>query len=83
MVFGGFDSYASVNNVLLSCYSKEGFLEEAKLVFYGMGEGKDEVSWNSMILAYGSIKMEQKHWLCFRKWLGEDWLLICLLWLVF
>ncbi|XWS33450.1 hypothetical protein CRYUN_Cryun22dG0083900 [Craigia yunnanensis] len=56
VVFGGFDSYASVNNVLLSCYSKEGFLEEAKRVFYGMGEGKDEVSWNSMIVAYGQHK---------------------------
>ncbi|XP_021274214.1 pentatricopeptide repeat-containing protein At3g49710 [Herrania umbratica] len=53
LVFGGFDSYASVNNALLSCYSKEGLLEEAKRVFYGMGEGKDEVSWNSMIVAYG------------------------------
>ncbi|KAE8695975.1 Pentatricopeptide repeat-containing protein [Hibiscus syriacus] len=30
VVFGGFDAYASVNNALLSCYSKEGFLEEAK-----------------------------------------------------
>ncbi|XVF15379.1 hypothetical protein REPUB_Repub09cG0147300 [Reevesia pubescens] len=56
VVFGGFDSYASVNNVLLSCYSKEGFLEEAKRVFYGMGESKDEVSWNSMIVAYGQHK---------------------------
>ncbi|KAK6237820.1 hypothetical protein QUC31_003289 [Theobroma cacao] len=56
LVFCGFHSYASVNNALLSCYSKEGLLEEAKRVFYGMGEGKDEVSWNSMIVAYGQHK---------------------------
>ncbi|XP_022775076.1 pentatricopeptide repeat-containing protein At3g49710 [Durio zibethinus] len=56
VVFGGFDSFASVNNALLSCYSKDGFLEEAKRVFYGMGEGKNEVSWNSMIVAYGQHK---------------------------
>ncbi|MBA0620305.1 hypothetical protein Godav_006054 [Gossypium davidsonii] len=56
VVFCGFDSYASVNNALLSCYSKEGFLREAKRVFYEMGECKDEVSWNSMIVAYGQHK---------------------------
>lgn len=56
VVFCGFDSYASVNNALLSCYSKEGFLREAKRVFYEMGECKDEVSWNSMIVAYGQYK---------------------------
>ncbi|KAE8010412.1 hypothetical protein FH972_006783 [Carpinus fangiana] len=52
-VSGGFDSYVSVNNTLVTYYSKNGFLEEAKRVFYGMGEVRDEVSWNSMIVAYG------------------------------
>ncbi|OMP01762.1 hypothetical protein COLO4_11629 [Corchorus olitorius] len=56
VVVGGFDSYASVNNTLLSCYSKLGVLEEAKQVFHGMGECKNEVSWNSMIVAYGQHK---------------------------
>ncbi|GMJ08072.1 hypothetical protein like AT3G49710 [Hibiscus trionum] len=56
VVFGGFDAYASVNNALLSCYSKEGFLEEAKRVFNEMEEGKDEVTWNSMIVAHGQHK---------------------------
>ncbi|KAF7806035.1 pentatricopeptide repeat-containing protein [Senna tora] len=51
-VLGGFDSYASVNNVLITYYSKNGFLDDAKQVFYGMGEIRDEVSWNSMIVAF-------------------------------
>ncbi|KAH7566739.1 hypothetical protein JRO89_XS08G0225500 [Xanthoceras sorbifolium] len=49
----GFDNYTSVNNSLLTYYSKNGFLEEAKIIFYEMGDVKDEVSWNSMIVAYG------------------------------
>ncbi|XP_061355754.1 pentatricopeptide repeat-containing protein At3g49710 [Gastrolobium bilobum] len=53
-VFGGFDSYASVNNAVLTCYSKKGFLGEARRVFCEMGvDGRDEVSWNSMIVACG------------------------------
>lgn len=53
-VLGGFQLYASVNNILISCYSKNGFFDEAKRVFYWMAdEVKDEVSWNSMIVAYG------------------------------
>lgn len=50
---GGFDSYASVNNALISGYSKNGFFHEAERVFCEMGGVKDEVSWNSMIVAYG------------------------------
>ncbi|CAK7339706.1 unnamed protein product [Dovyalis caffra] len=53
----GFDSYVSVKNSLLTYYSKNGFLEEAEMVFHGMGEEvRDEVSWNSMIVAYGQHK---------------------------
>lgn len=53
IVLGGFDSYVSVNNALLTYYSKNGFLDEAKRVFNVMGEMRDEVSWNSMIVVYG------------------------------
>ena len=59
-VSGGFDSYVSVNNALVTYYSKNGFLEEAKRVFYGMGEVRDEVSWNSMIVAYGQHREGSK-----------------------
>ncbi|CAN8278449.1 unnamed protein product [Cochlearia groenlandica] len=55
-VSGGFDSYASVNNAFVAYYSKGGLLKEAVSVFYGMGELRDEVSWNSMIVAYGQHK---------------------------
>ncbi|KAL0652084.1 hypothetical protein Bca4012_094775 [Brassica carinata] len=55
-VSGGFDSYSSVNNAFVSYYSKGGLLREAVSVFYGMGELRDEVSWNSMIVAYGQHK---------------------------
>ncbi|KAL4285980.1 hypothetical protein HN51_053666 [Arachis hypogaea] len=51
---GGFDSYASVNNAMLTSYSKEGFLCEAKRLVHKMGlGGRDEVSWNSMIVVCG------------------------------
>lgn len=59
-VSGGFDSYVSVNNALVTYYSKNGFLEEAKRVFYVMGELRDEVSWNSMIVAYGQHRQGLK-----------------------
>ncbi|KAM6564093.1 hypothetical protein CsatB_024091 [Cannabis sativa] len=53
-VSGGLVSFASVNNSLVTYYGKNGLLEEAKKVFYGMGEEvRNEVSWNSMIVAYG------------------------------
>lgn len=52
-VFGGFDAYASVNNAILTCYSRKGFLSEARKVFFEMGDCRDEVSWNSMIVAFG------------------------------
>ncbi|KAL6961294.1 hypothetical protein U1Q18_039061 [Sarracenia purpurea var. burkii] len=50
---GGFDSYVSVNNTLITYYSKNGYLDEAKRIFYGIDEIRDEVTWNSMIVAYG------------------------------
>ncbi|KAL2241504.1 UNVERIFIED_CONTAM: Pentatricopeptide repeat-containing protein [Sesamum indicum] len=53
VVSGGFHSYTSVNNALISGYSKNGFFHGAERVFREMGEVKDEVSWNSMIVAYG------------------------------
>ncbi|XP_058069652.1 pentatricopeptide repeat-containing protein At3g49710 [Magnolia sinica] len=52
----GFDSYVSVNNALITNYSNNGFLDDAKRVFYQMGGIKDEISWNSMIVAFGQHK---------------------------
>lgn len=52
-VSSGLESYVSVTNALLTYYSKNGFLSEAKQLFHEMGNGKDEVSWNSMIVVYG------------------------------
>ncbi|RAL46653.1 hypothetical protein DM860_004932 [Cuscuta australis] len=59
-VSGGFDAFVSVNNTLLTCYSKNGNLDEAERVFEAMGEIKDEVSWNSMIVAYGQHRVGSK-----------------------
>ncbi|VFQ75361.1 unnamed protein product [Cuscuta campestris] len=59
-VSGGFDAFVSVNNTLLTCYSKNGHLDEAERVFEAMGEIKDEVSWNSMIVAYGQHRVGSK-----------------------
>lgn len=56
----GFVSFTSVNNTLVTHYSKNGFLDEAKEVFYGMEGVKDEVSWNSMIVAYGQHRQGLK-----------------------
>ncbi|KAK7304934.1 hypothetical protein VNO77_42828 [Canavalia gladiata] len=55
VVLGGYDCYVSVNNAVLACYSRKGFLDETRRVFREMGEcgGRDEVSWNAMIVACG------------------------------
>ncbi|XP_021749800.1 pentatricopeptide repeat-containing protein At3g49710-like [Chenopodium quinoa] len=61
VVKGGYAAfYASVNNSLVSCYSKNGFLEEAKRVFCEMSGREDEVSWNAMIVAHGQHKEGKK-----------------------
>ncbi|KAJ1407881.1 Tetratricopeptide-like helical domain superfamily [Sesbania bispinosa] len=50
----GYHSYASVGNAVLACYGRQGHLPEAWRVFREMGEGgRDEVSWNAMIVACG------------------------------
>ncbi|XP_042517950.1 pentatricopeptide repeat-containing protein At3g49710 [Macadamia integrifolia] len=59
-VFGGFNSFVSVTNALVTYYSKNGYLDEAKRVFYEMGVIKDEVSWNTMIVAYGQHREGSK-----------------------
>ncbi|XP_054812256.1 pentatricopeptide repeat-containing protein At3g49710 [Prosopis cineraria] len=59
-ILSAFDSYTSVNNVLVTYYSKNGFLDDAKRLFYGMGEIRDEVSWNSMIVAFGQHREGHK-----------------------
>ncbi|XLS88036.1 hypothetical protein HN51_038202 [Arachis hypogaea] len=54
VVMGGFDSYTSVNNAMVTSYNKEGFLCEAKRLFHEMGlGGRDGVSRNSMIVVCG------------------------------
>lgn len=52
-ISSGLASYVSVNNALISAYSKGGNLDEAKRVFEEMGFSRDGVSWNCMIVAYG------------------------------
>ncbi|GER28194.1 pentatricopeptide repeat-containing family protein [Striga asiatica] len=57
---GGFCGYASVNNALISGYSRNGLFNLAESLFFEMGEVRDEVSWNSMIVAYGQHKQGLK-----------------------
>ncbi|KAL4568807.1 hypothetical protein LXL04_024423 [Taraxacum kok-saghyz] len=51
-ISGGFNAYTSVNNSLVTYYSKNGYLDDAKSIFDSMGSDKDEVTWNSMIVAH-------------------------------
>lgn len=60
VISGGFDSFTSVHSTLVTYYSKNDSLDEAKRVFYDMGVIKDEVSWNSMIVAYGQHREGSK-----------------------
>ncbi|MQL83854.1 hypothetical protein Taro_016347 [Colocasia esculenta] len=53
VVSAGYCLFASVNNALISGYSRVGHLEEAKWVFEEMGDARDGVSWNCMIMTYG------------------------------
>lgn len=66
-IFCGFDTYVSVNNALITYYSKNGFLIEAKRVFYEMDLIRDEVSWNCMIVAYGQHREGSKALSLFQK----------------
>nr|XP_043607439.1 pentatricopeptide repeat-containing protein At3g49710 [Erigeron canadensis] len=51
-IAGGFIGYISVNNSLVTYYSKNGYLDYAKWIFDDLGCEKDEVTWNSMIVAF-------------------------------
>ncbi|XP_077233484.1 pentatricopeptide repeat (PPR) superfamily protein [Tasmannia lanceolata] len=73
IVYSGFDSYVSVNNALITNYSNNGFLSDAERVFNVMGEIKDEVSWNSMIVAYGQHKEGYKALKLFQEMVHEGW----------
>ncbi|PKA49684.1 Pentatricopeptide repeat-containing protein [Apostasia shenzhenica] len=47
-------SYVSINNALVSSYSRAGFLNEAEQVFDEIPmNARDEISWNCMIVAHG------------------------------
>ncbi|KAK3016384.1 hypothetical protein RJ639_007362 [Escallonia herrerae] len=52
----GLDMDGFTFSAVITYYGKNGFLEGAKRVFYGMGVNQDEVSWNSMIVAYGQLR---------------------------
>ncbi|XP_019418448.1 PREDICTED: pentatricopeptide repeat-containing protein At3g49710 isoform X2 [Lupinus angustifolius] len=69
VIFGGFDAYTSVNNAILTCYSRKGFLCEARQVFYEM-DGRDEVSWNSMIVAFGQHREGSEALVLFKEMLS-------------
>ncbi|KAK4799341.1 hypothetical protein SAY86_024706 [Trapa natans] len=72
-VSSGLGAYTSVNNSLLTYYSKNGFLPEAKQVFNEMDDGlRDEVSWNSMIVAYGQHREGAKAISLFEEMLKRD-----------
>ncbi|XP_078434938.1 pentatricopeptide repeat (PPR) superfamily protein [Wolffia australiana] len=49
----GFAGFVSVNNALISGYSRARLLPEAEKVFLELGLGRNLVSWNSMIMGYG------------------------------
>lgn len=60
VILSGLDSYAPVNNALISGYSNNKCLLEAERIFLWLGELRDEVSWNSMIVAFGQQKEGSK-----------------------
>ncbi|XP_057963256.1 pentatricopeptide repeat-containing protein At3g49710 [Malania oleifera] len=71
-VSGGFDYYVSVNNSLLTNYSNNGFLDEAAQIFKGMDVIRDEVSWNSMIVAYGQHREGSKALALFQEMVQQS-----------
>ncbi|RWV92675.1 hypothetical protein GW17_00044927, partial [Ensete ventricosum] len=71
-IASGLDSYVSVNNALISSYSKGGFLNEAERVFCGMVISQDAVSWNCMIVAYGQHRRGPKALNLFQEMVRRD-----------
>ncbi|KAL6573078.1 hypothetical protein OROHE_002554 [Orobanche hederae] len=69
---GGFESYASVNNALISGYSRNRYFHEAERVFSEMGGVKDEVSWNSMIVAHGQQREGLKALELYQEMIREE-----------
>ncbi|KDP29637.1 hypothetical protein JCGZ_18799 [Jatropha curcas] len=66
----GFSQYRSVQNSLISAYSKCGNADLACIVFTEMGSLKDVVSWNAIINGHGEIALAFYHEM--RKGGGED-----------
>ncbi|KAK9064911.1 hypothetical protein SSX86_016294 [Deinandra increscens subsp. villosa] len=71
-ISGGFIAYTSVNNSLITYYSKNGLLGEAKWIFNHMGCKKDEVTWNSMIVAYSQHREGLKALALYREMIHMD-----------
>lgn len=71
-VLSGFDRYASVNNALISGYSRNRLCNEAERVFGHMGMVRDEVSWNSMIVVYAQMREGVKALHLYREMIHRD-----------
>ncbi|CAL9174912.1 unnamed protein product [Musa hybrid cultivar] len=71
-IASGLDSYVSVNNALISSYSKGGLLNEAERVFCGMVSSRDAVSWNCMIVAYGQHRRGPKALNLFQEMMRKE-----------
>ncbi|OWM82074.1 hypothetical protein CDL15_Pgr001648 [Punica granatum] len=72
-ICSGLDSFVSVNNALLTYYGKNRLLNEAKRVFHEMDDDfRDEVSWNSMIVAYGQHREGIKALSLFQEMLKRE-----------
>lgn len=71
VILSGLDSYAPVNNALISGYSNNKCLLEAERIFLWLGELRDEVSWNSMIVAFGQQKEGSKAVKLFQEMVRE------------
>ncbi|BAT76791.1 hypothetical protein VIGAN_01484500 [Vigna angularis var. angularis] len=53
----GFHSYLHIDNALVAMYSKCGAIDEALYIFENM-EGRDVVTWNTMISGHGGLVKE-------------------------
>ncbi|XP_076915779.1 pentatricopeptide repeat-containing protein At3g49710-like [Bidens hawaiensis] len=71
-IAGGFLAYTSVNNTLITYYSKCELLNEAESIFNNMGCNKDEVTLNSMIVAYSQHREGLKSLALYKEMISVD-----------